>query len=111
MAVEERTQQTEGGFGSGLRAKMQGQNAVDETPRSPGEAGALATPPPPPSADAGLLELPAELEASMARERELRESLGSRMETSAREDEFEQELGPRLATLQQRAQALDAPER
>jgi hypothetical protein len=110
VAVEERAQQMEGGFGSGLRAKMQAQNAVEETPRSPGEAVALATPPPPPAADAGLTELRAELEASMARERALRDSLGDQMAVSAREVEFEHEIGARLATLEQRADTLDERE-
>ncbi len=110
MAVEERIEQTEGGFGSGLRAKMEARNTVEESPRSPGEAVAAATPPPP-SADAGLAELRAELEASLTRERALRDSLGEQLDASAREVEFEQEIGARLAQLEQRAATLDERER
>ena len=100
----------EGGFGSGLRAKMEAHNAVEESPRSPGEAVAMATPSPPP-ADAGLAELRAELEASLSRERALRESLGDQLDASAREVEFEHEIGTRLAALEQRASKLDERER
>src|SRR5260370_26754804 len=100
MGAGARNEQREGGLGSGLRAKMEARNAPAEpTPRSPGEAVAAAAPPPPPPADAGLVELRAELEASLSRERALRDSLGEQLDASAREVEFEHEIGTRLADL------------
>ena len=109
MAVEERSEQREGGFGSGLRAKMEARALAETSPRSPGEAVVAATPPPPP-ADAGLDELRTELEASRTREHELRASLGQQLDASTREAEFEHELGRRLAQLEQRAAQLDERE-
>src|SRR5438132_2905506 len=104
MAAEARNEQMEGGFGSGLRAKMEARNAPAETtPRSPGEAVAAVAPPPLPPADAGVAELRAELEASLSRERALRESLGEQLDASTREVEFEHEIGTRLAELERRA--------
>jgi hypothetical protein len=50
MAVEERIEQTEGGFGSGLRAKMR-RNTVEESLAS-GRGGRRRDPTPPPP-DAG----------------------------------------------------------
>src|SRR5207302_4142820 len=90
--------------------KMEARNAPAETPRSPGEAVAAAAPPPPPPADAGLVELRSELEASLSRERALRESLGEQLDVSAREVEFEHEVGTRLAELERRATTLDERE-
>jgi len=97
MAPIERSEQTEGGFGSGLRAKMEASRA-SEAPRSPGEAVVAATPAPPPNA--GLDELRTELDAALAREHELRQSLSNQLDASTREVEFEQEVGRRLLDLE-----------
>src|SRR5438094_4108626 len=70
---------TEGGFGTGLRAKLEGGgNPVEEppAPRSPSEAIAAATP----SDSSDVQALRAELSASLAREQELRTSLTDQLE-------------------------------
>src|SRR5437763_528118 len=69
----------EGGFGSGLRAKLAGQ---EEEPRSPAEAIAAADPASP---DVELLR--AELSASLAREQDLRASLHEKLIKAVEESE------------------------
>ena len=110
MAADAPGEQREGGFGSGLRAKMEARAAVEAPPRSPGEAVAVAAAPPPPPPDADLHELRAELEASFAREHQLRTTLDEQLAASSREVEFEQEIGRRLAELEARAATLDERE-
>ena len=119
---------TEGGFGTGLRAQLSARAAVaeaaeKEAPRSPAEAVA-AVAPPPPAGDTDVEELRAELDASLARELELRTSLDDRLESSAREaqldqralqfaqreTQLEQEVARRMAELEDRAGALAAHE-
>src|SRR3989440_6861530 len=92
----------EGGFGSGLRAKLAGQ---EEEPRSPGEAIAAADPASP---DIELLR--AELSASLAREQDLRASLHEQVEVSGREVRLEQDVAGTAAALDRRAAALAATE-
>jgi chromosome segregation ATPase len=99
MAVAEHGSM-EGGFGSGLRAKLQGGDAAE--PRSPGEAIAAA-----PAVDETEAEaLRAELNASLAREQGLRASLSDQIDTSGRELEMVQELAEQSAALDRRAAAL-----
>jgi hypothetical protein len=86
-------QGTEGGFGTGLRAKLQsGETPVE--PRSPAEAIAAAAPVfeeiLPAAATAPVNEteveaLRAELNASLAREQQLRSTLSDQMDNSARD--------------------------
>jgi hypothetical protein len=77
----------EGGFGSGLRAKLEAKDAPE--PRSPGEAIAAAViGPDSPDVEA----LRAELSASLAREQDLRASLTDQVEVSSRDVQAEQEL-------------------
>ena len=93
---------TERGFGTGLRAKLQGDVAE---PRSPGEAIA-ASPSPPAILEIGELDqLRAELNASLAREQDLRLSLSDQMETSGRDMQVEQ-LAEQAGALDRRATAL-----
>src|SRR5436190_16661571 len=92
----------EGGFGSGLRAKLAGQ---EEEPRSPAEAIAAADPASP---DIELLR--AELSASLAREQDLRASLHEQVEVSGREVRLEQDVAGQAAALDRRAAALAATE-
>jgi hypothetical protein len=91
----------EGGFGSGLRAKLERKEQV-EPPRSPGEAIAAAVPVDDP--DIEVLRL--ELSASLSREHELRTSLNEQVEVSGREVQAEQELAHQSAALDRRAGAL-----
>src|SRR6266511_4108451 len=93
----------EGGFGSGLRAKIQG-GPDQEEPRSPGEAIAAAVGSP----DVELLR--AELSASLAREQDLRASLHEQVEVSGREVRLEQDVAEQAAALDRRAGALAATE-
>src|SRR6266851_6425724 len=97
---------TEGGFGTGLRRQLEARAAVlerqaQELPRSPGEA--LAATPAPLEIPEGidLDELRAELDASLGREQDLRESLTAQLETSARELQFDQEIAGRFAELEE----------
>src|SRR4029453_17022029 len=99
MAVAEHG--TEGGFGSGLRAKLQGDTAE---PRSPGEAIAAAEPVNPDSSDVDSLR--AELSASRAREHGLRASLHDQIDASGHEPQMTQELAEQSAALDRRAAAL-----
>ena len=92
----------EGGFGSGLRAKLAKET---EDPRSPGEAIAAAGEPNP---DVELLR--AELTASLAREQGLRSSLHEQVEVSGREVRLEQDIAGQAAALDARAAALAATE-
>ena len=71
---------TEGGFGTGLRRKLQGDTPE---PRSPGEA--IAASPPQIIETSELEMLRAELNASLAREQDLRLSLSDQMDTSGRD--------------------------
>ena len=88
----------EGGFGSGLRAKLEAKDAPPPAePRSPGEAIAAAAVTP--SNDPELNNLQAELSASLAREQELRASLSEQVEVSGREVQLEQELAGQAAAL------------
>ena len=92
---------TEGGFGTGLRAKLQGDA---QEPRSPGEAIAAA---PPQIIETSELDmLRAELNASLAREQDLRLSLSDQMDTSGREVQLEQQLAEQSAAFDRRAAAL-----
>src|SRR2546423_12407123 len=93
----------EGGFGSGLRAKLEGR---DEEPRSPAEAIAAADPAMLP--DIELLR--AELSASLAREQDLRASLHEQVEVSGREVRLEQDVAGQSAALERRAAGLAATE-
>ena len=93
----------EGGFGSGLRAKLAGE--TQEEPRSPAEAIAAAEPGSP---DVELLR--AELSASLAREQDLRASLHEQVEVSGREVRLEQDVAGQAAALDRRAAALAATE-
>ena len=94
----------EGGFGSGLRAKLERKDEVE--PRSPGEAIAAAV-----SVDNSDVEaLRLELSASLSREQELRASLTEQVEVSGREVQVEQELAQQSAALDRRASALAATE-
>jgi hypothetical protein len=95
---------TEGGFGTGLRAKLQsGEVETPQEPRSPAEAIAAAAP---------LVEetetdaLRAELNASLAREQQLRSSLNDQVDTSSRDLQFEQQFAEQSAGLDRRAAAL-----
>ena len=72
----------EGGFGSGLRAKLQGGEVTE--PRSPGEAIAAAPVVDGVEADA----LRAELNALFAREQDLRASLSDQFDSFGRELEM-----------------------
>src|ERR671936_2866857 len=96
---------TERGFGTGLRAKLEGgggSGGEPEAPRSPGEAIAAATALPQPDVDA----LRAELSASLAREHELRASLNEQVDGFGREAENARDS----AELDRRAAALSATE-
>src|SRR5437879_1601625 len=101
---------TEGGFGTGLRAKLEGGgNPVEEppAPRSPSQAIAAATP----SDSSDVQALRAELSASLAREQELRTSLTDQLEVHSRQEaDVVAELGARAAELDGRAAALSATE-
>ena len=92
----------EGGFGSGLRAKLAKEQ---EEPRSPAEAIAAAAEDSP---DVELLR--SELTASLAREQGLRVSLHEQVEVSGREVRLEQDVASQLAGLDARASALAATE-
>ena len=92
----------EGGFGSGLRAKLAKET---EEPRSPAEAIAAAADESP---DVDLLR--SELSASLAREQGLRASLHERVEISGREVRLEQDVASQAAGLDARAAALAATE-
>ena len=94
----------EGGFGSGLRAKLEAKDQPE--PRSPGEAIAAAVTPDNPDLEA----LRAELSASLAREQELRASLNDQVEVSGREVQLEQELAEQAGFLDRRAASLAATE-
>ena len=94
----------EGGFGSGLRAKLESKDQPE--PRSPGEAIAAAVTVDNPDVEA----LRAELNASLAREQDLRASLHEQVEVSGREVQVEQELAEQSAALDRRASALAATE-
>ena len=104
---------TEGGFGTGLRAKLQSGETPAE-PRSPAEAIAAAAPvfeeaAPPATAPVDETEveaLRAELNASLAREQQLRSSLSDHVDTSARDAQVEQQLAEQSAALDRRAEAL-----
>jgi len=88
---------TERGFGTGLRAKLQGP-APDEAPRSPGEAIAAAETL---SSDPFEVEqLRAELSASLAREQELRTTL---QVDTALDETMSQDVAAKLAELDHRA--------
>ena len=102
MTVAADHSKMEGGFGSGLRAKLAGQ---EEEPRSPGEAIAAADPASP---DIELLR--AELSASLAREQNLRASLHEQVEVSGREVRLEQDVAGTAAALDRRAAALASTE-
>ena len=102
MTVAAEHSKTEGGFGSGLRAKLQKET---EEPRSPGEAIAAALPGNP---DVELLR--AELNASLAREQDLRASLHEQVEVSGREVRLEQDVAGTAAALDRRAAALAGTE-
>src|SRR5919201_1153656 len=91
---------TERGFGTGLRAKLEGASPEPEAPRSPSEAIAAAASSAALLPNADVEALRAELSASLAREQEL---LASR-----REDEDVH--GRDLAELDRRAAALSATE-
>jgi chromosome segregation ATPase len=92
----------EGGFGSGLRAKLA--KETDE-PRSPAEAIAAAAEDDP---DVELLRN--ELTASLAREQGLRSSLHEQVEVSGREVRLEHDIAGQAAALDARAAALAATE-
>src|SRR5438094_337891 len=94
----------EGGFGSGLRAKLAG--GKEEEPRSPAEAIAAADPTTLP--DLELLR--AELTASLAREQDLRSSLHEQVEVAGREVRLEQDVAGQAAALDARAASLAATE-
>jgi hypothetical protein len=86
---------TEGGFGTGLRAKLQSGETPAE-PRSPAEAIAAAAPvfeetehSTAPVNETEVEALRAELNASLAREQQLRSSLSDHVETSARDAQVE----------------------
>src|ERR671934_1059343 len=97
------TGSTERGFGTGLRAKLEGgSGGGPEAPRSPGEAIAAAPLLPDPDVQA----LRAELSASLAREQELRASLNEQVDAFGREVESAQDA----AELDRRAAALSATE-
>jgi hypothetical protein len=94
---------TEGGFGSGLRAKLRGEQNVE--PRSPAEAIAAASEAPP-----EVEFLRSELDASLAREQELRHSLTDQIDHAGREVALEHALAEQAAALDRRAAALAATE-
>ena len=104
MTVAADHSKMEGGFGSGLRAKLAKE---PEEPRSPGEAIAAAEPGST-SPDVELLR--AELTASLAREQDLRASLHETVEVSGREVRLEQDVAEQAAALDRRAAALAATE-
>src|SRR5215216_4087758 len=93
---------TERGFGTGLRAKLESKDGAE--PRSPGEAIAAAV------IDPDVDFLRAELDASLAREQELRASLHETVEVSGREVRLEQDVAEQAAALDRRASALAATE-
>ena len=107
------TPATEQGFGSGLRAHVNRKRGGDETPpeeeqpRSVSEAVALAEPPP---SNAGADQLRAELEASLDRERALRDSLNSQDAANERELQIQQEAARRAEELDERVAQLAAAE-
>jgi hypothetical protein len=94
----------EGGFGSGLRAKLEKKDQPE--PRSPGEAIAAAVEVEAPDVEALRLEL----NASLAREQELRASLTEQVDVSGREIQQEQVLAEQSTALDRRAAALAATE-
>ena len=100
MAVAEHG--TEGGFGTGLRAKLQSGETPAE-PRSPAEAIAAAAPV---IEETEAEALRAELNASLAREHQLRASLSDQVDTSGRDAQLEQQLAEQSAALDRRAAAL-----
>ena len=114
--MEERVDEArEHGFGTGLRAQLAARQAAGsvDAPRSPGEAVAAAAvpaPPPAPPPGAAADELRAELDASLAREQELRNRLGEQLDLSARELRVEEQLAARFAELESRALLLDERE-
>jgi DNA repair exonuclease SbcCD ATPase subunit len=93
---------TEGGFGTGLRAKLQSGETPPE-PRSPAEAIAAAAPV---IEETEAKALRAELTASLAREQQLRSSLSDQVDTSGRDQQIEQQLAEQSAGLDRRAAAL-----
>src|SRR5438270_4732244 len=97
---------TERGFGTGLRAKLSsnGNEPVAQPPRSPGEAIKAATP----SNGTDLEALRAELISSLARELDLRASLGGQHHDASLADALAQHLAERKAELDHRASALSA---
>ena len=95
---------TEGGFGTGLRAKLHAGETTPE-PRSPAEAIAAATPV---IGETEVEALRAELNASLTREQQLRSSLSDQMDTSGREVQVEQQLAEQSTALDRRAAALAA---
>ena len=95
---------TEGGFGTGLRAKLQSPGSeTPPEPRSPAEAIAAAAPA---LGETEAEALRAELNASLAREQQLRSSLNDQMDASGREAQLEQQLAEQAAGLERRAAAL-----
>jgi DNA repair exonuclease SbcCD ATPase subunit len=95
---------TEGGFGTGLRAKLQSGDAeTPPEPRSPAEAIAAAAPV---VGETEAEALRAELNASLARAQQLRSSLNDQTDASGREVQFEQQLAEQSAGLDRRAAAL-----
>ncbi|HEX9379513.1 MAG TPA: hypothetical protein VF872_07970, partial [Gaiellaceae bacterium] len=95
---------TEGGFGTGLRAKLQSPGGeTPSEPRSPAEAIAAAAPV---LGETEAEALRAELNASLAREQQLRSSLNDQVETSTRDGQLEQQLAEQSAGLDRRAAAL-----
>src|SRR4051794_41947599 len=93
----------EGGFGSGLRAKLEKKDQPE--PRSPGEAIAAAGEGEAPDGEALRLEL----NASLAREQELRASLTQQVDVSSREGQQEKVLGEQCAALDRRGGGPAAP--
>jgi len=94
---------TEGGFGTGLRAKLQSGETPAE-PRSPAEAIAAAPPVIEETRTGAESEteaeaLRAELNASLAREQQLRSSLSDQLDTSGRDAQLEQQLAEQSAAL------------
>src|SRR4051794_35324297 len=94
----------EGGFGSGLRAKLEKKDQPE--PRSPGAEIAATFEVAAPDVEALRLEL----NASVAREQELRASLTEQVGVSSREVQHGQVPAEQSAALDRRAAALAATE-
>ena len=104
--------ETEKGFGTGLRTKLEGRRpaAEESEPAADGAAeAALAEPAPEPAPEPSETEqLWSELEESLAREEALKRQLDEQAKTFAEARELARKLGERGEALQRREQELES---